>query len=187
MSISQQNTKPLSTRIDSIVQLLRLESWSEWTSCALASSPSWPAGLIEDVRLCAKEIMTAPWPEESDELKRSAFTLVYSVQKAAEMFSEPAEKSREKHLDSNADHERYRVWLKDCQQWIYNATKAANWFSDVVSRDINPLFFAEKGKFVIKDGPFLDGSFRTLALLFTEDEKMGLPKSLFMEAYDSGK
>ena len=34
--------------------------------------------------------------------------------------------------------------------------EAANWLADVVRRDVNPMFFAAEGKFLIEGGPFID-------------------------------
>ena len=44
---------------------------------------------------------------------------------------------------------------------------------NVVRRDVNPMFFATVGKFLIIEGPFEDLSFRTRLLEFKEDEKEG--------------
>jgi hypothetical protein len=40
------------------------------------------------------------------------------------------------------------------------------------------MFFATQGKFLNMEGPFLDGSFRTSLVEFTEEEKATLPAAL---------
>jgi hypothetical protein len=41
------------------------------------------------------------------------------------------------------------------------------------------MFFADKGKFIIEEGPLTDFSYRTSLLEFTSDERVALPKALF--------
>lgn len=77
------------------------------------------------------------------------------------------------------DLEAYEKWLENCYDLIYQATKAANWFADVVRSDVNPMFFAAKGKFLIIEGPFIDLSFRTKLLEYSAEEKTTLPDSLY--------
>ncbi len=72
----------------------------------------------------------------------------------------------------------FEAWQARCYKLLKDATKAANWFADVVRRDINPMFFATRGKFLIMEGPFMDMSFRTSLLEFTEEEKIALPATL---------
>lgn len=74
--------------------------------------------------------------------------------------------------------EEFVGWQSRCDKLLKDATKAANWFADFVRRDINPMFFATKGKFLIMEGPFIDMSFRTSLLEFTEEEKARLPAAL---------
>ncbi len=87
-----------------------------------------------------------------------------------------------KSLGWNENYDRdgkiYDNWIDDCHNLIREATKAANWFADSVRKEINPMFFAEKGKFLIEHGPFVDLSFHTELLEYSEDEKSNLPNSL---------
>jgi hypothetical protein len=76
------------------------------------------------------------------------------------------------------DVELYKEWLAECWRLMKRAACAANWFGDVVRRDINPMFFAERGKFVVLEGMFEDLSYHASIPEFTEDEKNGLPESL---------
>ncbi len=194
-SVSDLNARAneliVSSIIDSVVTLLRLESWSEWTSFALSPDTSWPDGLGEDIYSCVQKLMGAIWPPEFDELKRSAITLARLAHKASETFLKHAVKQEKSWFairfyseggwnpNYDADLLRFTQWQQECFQLIHEATKAANWFSDIVRRDINPLFFAEKGKFLIEEGPFLDGTFRSYVLQFTDEQKASLPDAIF--------
>ena len=88
-----------------------------------------------------------------------------------------------KAIPNNPNYNRdlvvYEKWLEECYELIYQATKAANWFADIVRRDVNPMFFAEKGKFLIMEGPFMSLSFRTKLIEYSEDEKSKLPDALY--------
>ncbi|PZU98743.1 MAG: hypothetical protein DCE90_02720, partial [Pseudanabaena sp.] len=80
-------------------------------------------------------------------------------------------KERSFNTNYNDDVRRYEHWLKRCDSTIYDATKAANWFADVVREYVNPMFFVEKGKFIIEQG--------SLELLeFTEEEKSEYPDKI---------
>ena len=76
------------------------------------------------------------------------------------------------------DLERYMQWINECHSLILESTKAANWFADVVRRDINPMFFAKDGKFIVTQGPFEGMSFRTALVEYNVEEKELLPESI---------
>ena len=56
------------------------------------------------------------------------------------------------------------------------ATTSANWFADVVRRDINPMFFAEKGRFLTMEGDIL--GFKAKLHVYTKEQRDSLPDSL---------
>jgi hypothetical protein len=74
--------------------------------------------------------------------------------------------------------DEFEAWQDRCYKLLKDATKAANWFADVVRRDINPMFFAIQGKFLIMEGPSMNMSFKTRLLEFTEEEKATRPAAL---------
>ncbi len=76
------------------------------------------------------------------------------------------------------DLEKYKSWLEECWTLVREATRAANWFADVVRRDINPMFFAERGRFVILEGPFEDLQYYASIPEFTEQQKASMPAVL---------
>lgn len=77
------------------------------------------------------------------------------------------------------DLEKYEAWLDQCFLLVKDATRAANWFAEVVRRDINPMFFAERGKFVVLEGPFMDLKYHASVPEFSQKRKDELPDALF--------
>jgi hypothetical protein len=75
----------------------------------------------------------------------------------------------------------YNKWLEKCDQSLKETTKAANWFADVVRRDVNPMFFAVNGKFMAVEGPSDCLNLPTKVLEYNEEEKKILPDSLFTQ------
>ena len=179
--------------IDSAVEVCDLENWKTWTSWALAPDPRWHCDLPDKIFEFRQKVIAAIWPDGYEELRRSATTLSVLLNKAAQEFMKDCELRNDTFLpikryssggwneNYDRDLEQYNAWLDQCYFLIKEATKAANWFSDIVRRDINPTFFADKGKFIIMEGPFDDLSHRASLLEFTSNEKAALPKSLFSQ------
>ena len=173
--------------IDSAVSLCRLEEWQNWTSFALGPDPMWPEGLPDKIFEFRQKVIAAIWPEEFDEFKRATITFSIRIHWAAQLFL----KHSERHGDwlyphkfysvhgfnenYDKDLDTYKAWIEKCHHLILEATKAANWFADSVRKEINPSFFADKGKFLISQGPFMDGKFITSSPEYTNDEKINLP------------
>jgi hypothetical protein len=138
-----------------------------------------------------QRVAAAIWPSEYEELKRATTTLAIFLHDAAETFMRHSVRRTEEtywadqfyksngfNPNYDKDLHRFNKWLDDCYRLITKAACAANWFADVVRRDINPMFFAERGKFIIVDGPFPDLSYRASIPEFGEDEKKDFPQSL---------
>lgn len=171
----------VSSSIDAIVSMLRLDEWTAWTSFALAPDSSWPEDLPEDIFKCLEKLIAAIWPDRFSELKAASQHFVRSTHKAAETFLQHAELKNGRwrlirfykqgwNENYDADLQRFKEWQMECTQTIHEATKAANWFADVVRRDVNPLFFAEGGRFLLSEGPFMDGTFKSFVLTYQPEE-----------------
>lgn len=176
--------------IDAAVELCDLENWRNWTSFALAPDPSWRHELPGAIFEFRQRVAAAIWPVEFEELKRAATTLAILLHKAATTFMQHSVSSTDRYLPSKfykgaghnpnyaGDLEKYKAWLKECWTLVGEATRAANWFADVVRRDINPMFFAERGKFVILEGPFEDLQYYASIPEFTDEQKASMPAVL---------
>lgn len=75
----------------------------------------------------------------------------------------------------------WQEWLDDLHDLIREATKAANWVSDVVRRDINSTFFAVEGRFLLTEGPGTDLSFDTYLIEYTPEERQALPNAFLQK------
>ncbi len=179
----------VSSIVDAAVELCELDRWQTWTSHTLSPNQRWAKEKPDELFEFRQLVMAAIWPSGFEELQRAATTLAILLHRACEEFMEHSDLSGEHYrvdrfyrrpaYNSNydSDLEEFEAWQERCYTLIKDATKAANWFADVVRRDVNPMFFATKGKFLIMEGPFADLSFRTRLLEYTEAEKAFLPAS----------
>jgi hypothetical protein len=179
----------VSNIIDTTVQMCRLEKWDIWTSYSLSTDPKWDYDFPSEIFEYRLKVMRAIWPEEFDELKRATTTLALTLNVAAQTFMEHSELQGETYYphkfyksggwNDNFDQDlsRYEDWINNCHTTLRESTKAANWFADVVRRDINPMFFADEGKFLVVEGDFL--GYEGKILEYSEEEKGSLPQSKF--------
>jgi hypothetical protein len=177
--------------VDNAVTLCRLDDWQNWTSYALSSDPQWSKDSPKNIYKFRKKVIAAIWPKGFDEFRRATITLSILLHKAVETFMEHSDLRGDtyfpykfyKRINPNPnydkDWQRYDNWLDRCYSTMYEATKATNWFADVVRAYVNPMFFVEQGKFIIEQGPFMDLSWRTELLEFTEEEKSEYPEKIF--------
>ena len=175
--------------IDSAVQLCRLDRWEIWTSYTLAPSPQWEVDMPDELYEFRQKVIRAIWPDEYEELRRAAETLSIALNLSAQTFLQHCERHGDtlfphKFYKGNgwnenydADAKKYDAWAKLCWEYLIDSTKAANWFADVVRRDINPMFFAEHGRFIVVEGDIL--GHKTNLYQFTQAEKDSLPQSKF--------
>ena len=183
--------------VDKTVQYCRLDNWNKWTGWALSGEPYWPKGFPSEISEYRQKIIAAVWPVRFDELKRSVISLSFLIHLAAQTFLEHHveddewlhtnkfyKRGGEFNPEYHRDLQLYNAWLGKCYATLREATKAANWFADIVRRDINPMFFALEGKFLITIGPMSDLSYYTQLLEYSEEEKNELPESLYSNKED---
>lgn len=176
--------------VDSAVTNCRLVQWQRWTRAALALHPRWPKQFPEQITAFRQQVMATIWPPEYEELRRATETLSILLVRAIMTFSEHADergdllvgipfyKLRNPNPHYDRDLARFEAWMTQCHDLVFTATKAANWFADVVRRDVNPLFFIQHGKFLLEEsmGP---GDIAVTMPEFSDEEKKQHPDVLF--------
>lgn len=180
----------LSAVVDAAVEKCALENWLNWTSFALSPNQRWPKDRPDAIWEFRQQVIGAIWPPGYEELQRATTTFSILAHLAAQKFLEHSNDEgdfysadrfyRNPGFGPNDEKlvDEFDAWQELCYRILKDATKAANWMADVVRRDINPMFFATKGKFLVMEGPFMDMSFRTSLLEFTEAEKNSMPSSI---------
>lgn len=176
--------------VDSAVELCWLENWKTWTELALAADPIWPHQLPDQIFEFRQRAGAAIWPSAFDELRRATITLATYLNAAAQNFLRHARYSGAFYVpikfykegghnpDYDRDLELYKQWIHKGFGLLRKAAAAANWFADIVRRDLNPMFFAKTGKFVVLEGPFLDLSVHAKLYELPEAERATLPGSI---------
>jgi hypothetical protein len=173
------------TLIDSAVDLCGLSEWEDWSFGALSPMLQWPAERVEAVHAFRKRTLAAPWPGTLVEIEAALQTLAIAMHQAARVFMRHSEladstyRSVQFYKIDRWDPPLYRSLLADwerwtdlCDDWVYEATRAANWLADAVRRHLNPLFFAKEGKFLVTRGPMMpDGGFQTILLQYSDEER----------------
>ncbi len=179
--------------IDATVEACQLDSWDKWASHTVSTYMVWDKDAPGRIFEFHNKILGAIWPNTLPELECSLKKLVYELHEAINTFCEHCEIDKgeaERLVEVKFYHipewnpklydelsAEYGKWHENCENHIREATKAANWFADVVRRDINPLFFATRGKFFIVEGPFAMLEFRSFFLEYTEEEKEKILRS----------
>ena len=160
----------------------------------MAPDPTWGSSRADEIFKFRQSVIGAIWPEDFEELKRATITLSILIHRAAQTFMSNSRQESDgqywprkfyKEMGWNENYDRdvelYKDWISECHTSIHESTKAVNWFADVVRRDLNPMFFAKEGKFIITEGPFEGLSFRTALLEYSSEEKQLLPDKLAVE------
>lgn len=170
--------------VDSTVEACQLDNWHRWASNAASLYMVWNEDAPNRIYSFYNKILGAIWPRTFPELECSIKKLTYELHNGVELFMKHCEKIENQYTEikfykiSEWNPELYHELLKEYEEWhdkcekhIDEATKAANWFAEIVRRDINPLFFTTKGKFFLEKGPYEMLQFRTYFLEYTEEEK----------------
>lgn len=174
------------SHIDAAVELLKLESWYVWSSFAVGVDARWEEDAPRRYREFVRRIAGAVWPGRLPDLEHALQSLALIFGELRCVFLKYAEDRQGEiwavrfYKISDYDPEQYHKlfaewddWVECCDSLMFEAAKTLNWFAELVRRDVNPLFFAIEGKFLIEHGRDAD-----LLFEYTDEEKRNLPESL---------
>jgi len=175
--------------IDAMVEACQLDSWDEWASRALSTDMNWDEDAHDRLFKFLNKILGAIWPKTLPELECALKKLTYEIYEACQTFDEHCKPSETRDgilveerfyksrgwIENDNEYQQlfkeYDAWQNKCKNHMIEATKAANWLADLVRCEINPLFFATKGKFFVIMGPYNGLAFRSYFFEYTEKEK----------------
>ena len=172
------NNLAVTSIVDSAVKYCKLTDWIVWTSWALAASPRWEKEFTNDIYTFRQKVIGAIWPEEFNELKAACINFSILLNQSAQFFLQHSELQGDTYYqhkfyrDSrnyNAELAKFNEWELSCYKKIIEATKAANYFADIIRRDVNPMFFVDDGKFIVMEGDIL--GYDTTLYEYTKAEK----------------
>lgn len=174
--------------VDSAAKLCMFEEWESWTSWPLSTHPCWKRAWIESVGEFRRLTLRANWPGANLELERALNALALNLSLAVKVFSQHCHQDEDEWVREirfykrGEDTDRYGSLLEQYERWIdeqnelvTDATKCANWVAEVVRRDINPMFFAFPGKFVITYGPDINMRYVTRVAEYSVEDKLAEP------------
>lgn len=141
--------------IDAAVKYCHLSRWKQWTFGPLDAIPWWPFELSDDFLKFRQKIFSADFPGTLPELERSMKTVSILLYRAVKTFQKHCAikencdgtlfydgvrfyqnlKENTKLYDERC--QEFDDWVEECQQLIIDATKAVNWFREIVRRDIS--------------------------------------------------
>jgi hypothetical protein len=138
---------------------------------------------MDNVEEFRRQIIRAVWPGILTELEAALKALSINLVLALKVFSKHCEADEDwfreirfyRYATDPSTHEKlaeeYEQWIDEQSAFLFEAAKCANWMADVVRRELNPMFFAIPGKFVVTTGPNMSMQFVTQALEYSTEEK----------------
>lgn len=179
--------------IDAAVENCHFDDWDRWTGRLMSVYRKCDIELEFKTCEFAKKVFRTIWPGTSPELERALKTLSSTMTDLMDKFGEHFGKHVELkdnvlcEIKPNIGgwnpklyaklHREYEAWGDGVDALVVEVTKAANWVADIVRRDINPMFFAAKGRFTVTYGPVQDLRTRTILPEYSEEERKGMPYS----------
>jgi hypothetical protein len=174
--------------IDAAVNYCSLENWTYWTSFGLTLNPAWSKIQIDNIAEFHRKVLYTIWPDGYQELQRATETLSASLNIAANTFLKHSRfhngtyhsvkfyKNNGWNNNYDAEHDLYNQWIESCHESLREATKAANWFADVVRNEVNPMFLVANGRFLTVEGDTL--GFDHFLYRYTDEQRALLPGAL---------
>lgn len=188
--LKQANDYIYAEIVDTAAKLCMFDQWEIWTGWALSTSPSWQRQWTDNVERFRCRIIRAVWPGTMPELEHALKTLSINLAMALKSFSKHCHLEEDSWLrevrfyrnaDGTEEYDRllaaYHAWVDEQADFLFEATKSANWVADIVRRELNPSFFAVPGKFVVTVGPNMSLAFVTRVAEYSEEQKQAEPEA----------
>lgn len=177
--------------VDLLVEAAQLPTWENWTSFAIGPDQRWCNDASERVFHLQRRLHGALWPGTLKELERAMQTFGEAFAAAFNFFADNSTRTGDllyadrfykiREWDPERYHRlhaRFVVWSETCDNLLREAARAANWFADVVRRDLNPRFYHLQGRFLIIEGPNRDLAYCSRLYEYSQAERRALPTGL---------
>jgi hypothetical protein len=175
-------------------------AWQQWTNQAVQPTPRWHEDLPGAIGSFTTDVFRANFPGELEELEWALQAAAAAAGSAARTFEQHATAVPGRSFlrgdqfyrlaagtpRSRAALEEWARWCKHCYAWIYETAKGVNWLAEIVRRDLDSLFFAADGKFVVYEDN-LESGHRTLLVEYEPGDRTAERAEILRELADRGE
>jgi hypothetical protein len=176
--------------IDSAVEGCNLEYFEKWVSVLNMPSHRVKIEVYENAIDFTHKIYKAVFPGKLVELESALKLFSSMINLMLSFYMENVTSTEDTFIEDKSYKERWRTpdvlkelaakrdrWEKYLEELVVEVVKSANWFAEIVRRDVNPLFMATNGRFSLVVGPDDRLSLNTMVYEYSSDEKVQLVKS----------
>lgn len=157
------NSLIYSSLIDTVVERCLIYDWNSWSSCIACTRIEMDKNLYQNGYPLRRSILSAAFPGTLLDLEESirAVSMVFNTM--INIFAKHCEEQDNRMVEVKfyknfgRDPElydekckKYMLWQETVISALELLTRTLNWFTSIVRRDINPLFFALEGRFIIE-------------------------------------
>ncbi|MCF8054796.1 MAG: HNH endonuclease [Deltaproteobacteria bacterium] len=173
--------------IDLAVDGCLFSNWEEWISPLLIYPRRIAIDIHNKALVYTLKMHKAVWPGTLPELESSMKLFSTSLNIMLNFYMKKAVSEKGYFIEDNSYKRQWHThklfaelsgkssrWGKYLAELIEEVTKSANWLSEIVRKEINPLFMATDGKFSMVWGPDDTFSWRTVVPEYSEAEKSQL-------------
>ncbi len=165
---------------------VRLDDWSSWASDLLfGGQPSISVEMLGHLDEVRSWLLSRPWPHRYEHLEAAFANFRHVAQDLCLTFNQHAERwgddywqTRKFYKIDDWDPERYAKLGKAFDEHVdlvcdlaLELTRAANYVSDMVRRDLIPNYRVSEGLALIRSGPHMDLSYKTYRAEYRGEER----------------
>lgn len=143
--------------VESAVDNLEIRRWSTWSTFLTIGHPRIIWDMEQGFHVFIQDVVSAAWPGRHLEFEAAARTLSDEIAGIETLFAQHGFQTRngdieikrvQRHLlrydQVEAVEAEHAAVVAGIVEHIFRATKAANWFADIVRRDFDPAFMPQK-------------------------------------------